>query len=270
MVKSGGAFPMLEKIQLIKMDMIDRPVKISREIIDPERIRELAESIRESTLLQPIILRPQNGRFEIVAGDRRFLAHKLLGLKEIKSIVRDLDDKETVIARGIENLQRENLTPSEEARYYFELKEEGGLSIKDICKRTGKSFNTIKRYLDFAKCPEDVRRAVDRKEISLNVLEILQEVEDPEQFHYYFHMAAQNGVTPNVARMWIDDYLKTKAGTYYSDEGGFPSLNTEIEVKPIFITCEVCLGPCEIKAVRNIAVCPECKKKVKHSGVKTA
>lgn len=254
----------LEKIQLIKMDMIDRPAKISREIIDPEKIRELAESIRESTLLQPIILRPQNGRFEIVAGDRRYLAHKLLNLKEIKSIVRDLDDNETVVVRGVENLQRENLTPSEEARVYLLLKEEGRLTVKDICKKTGKAHNTITRYLRFAKCPEEVRGAVDRKDISLNVLEILMEVEDKEQFDFYFKMAASNGITPNVARLWVDDYFKTKAGTYYTEEGGLPPVNTEIEIKPVFVTCEVCHGACEIKAVRNVMVCPDCRKKLRH------
>ena len=103
---------MKDQIQLIKMEMIDRPVKVSRELIDPEKVRELAESIREVGLLQPVILRPSNGRFEIVSGDRRYLAHKLIDRKEIKAIVKDLDDRETVVIRGIENLQRENLTPS--------------------------------------------------------------------------------------------------------------------------------------------------------------
>jgi len=260
----------LEKIQLIKLDQIDRPVKISREIIDPEKIRELAESIRESTLLQPVLLRPVNGRFEMVAGDRRYLAHKLLGLKEIKAIVRELDDKETVVVRGIENLQRENLTPSEEGQVYLALKEEGGFSTKQICVKTGKSNNTVVRHMNFARCSEEIRRSVDRKDISLNTLEILQEIDDPVAFEYHFKMAATNGITAPVARLWVDDYQKTKLGTYYTDDGGAPPMNIETEQKPIFITCEVCLGPCEIKVVRNLTVCPTCRAKVKNTNVKTA
>ena len=260
----------LEKIQLIKLDQIDRPVHVSREIIDPEKIRELAESIRESTLLQPVILRPVNGRFEMVAGDRRYLAHKLLGLKEIKAIIRDLDDKETVVVRGIENLQRENLTPSEEGKVYLLLKEEGGFGTKEICRKTGKSNNTVVRLMNFAKCPEEVRRAVDRKDISLLTWETLQEIDDPVAFDYHFKMAASNGITAAVARLWVDDYFKTKAGTYYTDNGGAPPLNVETESKPIYITCEVCLGACEIRVVRNLTVCPECRKKVKNTNVKTA
>lgn len=257
------------QIQLIKMDLIDRPVKMARELIDPEKLRELAESIREVGLLEPVLLASRNGRFEMVAGDRRYLAHKLLNFKEIKAIVKALDDREIVIIRGIENLQRVDLTPSEEAMYYQSLHEEGALSLKDIAKKTGKSQNTVIRYLKFAKCPEEVRRAVDRKDISLLVLEVLMEIDDPEAFHYHFTMAAQNGITAPVARMWVDDYLKTKAGTYYDDDGNPPVCNVEVSTKPVFMTCEVCLGPCEIHKVRNIVVCPDCGKKVKNSNVKT-
>ena len=76
-----------DRIQLIDTKMIDRPAKIARETIDPEHVRELAESIRESGLQQPIKVRPVNGRYEIVFGDRRYLAHKLLELKKIKAII---------------------------------------------------------------------------------------------------------------------------------------------------------------------------------------
>ncbi len=252
-----------DQIQSVSMAMIDRPVKISREIVDPDKVRELAESIRENGLLQPILLRPANGRYEIVAGDRRYLAHKMLDRKEINAIVKELNDHETVVIRGIENLQRENLTPSEEGRVYLLLKDEGGLSTKEIAKKTGKSWNTVVRYINFAQCPEEIRWAVDRKEISLKVLETLQEIQDEESFKYFFKMAAANGITDKVARLWVDDYLKTQAGTYYSDNGGPPVSNVEIESKPIFITCEVCLGPCEIKKVRNMVVCPDCRKKVR-------
>ena len=256
-----------DQIQLIPMNMIDRPVKISREMIDPERVRELAESIRETGLLQPIILRPQNGRFEIIAGDRRYLAHKLLDRREIKAIVKDVDDREMFIIRGIENIQRENLTPSEEAAMYLLLHEEGGLNIKEIARKCGKSPNTIVRYLAFGKCSDEVRRAVDRKEISLNCLEKLMEIDDAESFMFYFKMAAGNGITPPVASLWVDDWRKTKAGTYYADDGSPSIVSSEGESKPVFMTCEVCNGPCEIHHVKSLVVCPECKKRVRKSAV---
>lgn len=253
-----------ERIEAIDMSMIDRPVKIARETIDPERVRELAESIRESGLQQPIKVRPVNGRFEIVFGDRRYLAHKLLDLKTIKAIVAEMDDRETVVIRGIENLQRENLSPSEEAACYTALKVDGGLGVMAIAKKTGKTYNTVKRYLDFGELPEEVRRAVDSKKISLSTLETLQEIDDGEMFKYHFEMAAQNGVTPSVARMWVDDYLKSKAGKFYSEMGALPPGGVESVARPVYMTCEACLGAVEMKDVRSMVVCIPCLKKVRH------
>ena len=252
------------EIQAVDMGMIDRPCKIARDHIDPEALRELAESIRESGLLQPIILRPRDGRYEVVAGDRRFLAHKLLGAGEIKAIVKELDDQETVVIRGIENLQRENLTPSEEGKTYLALKEEGGLGVMAIAKKTGKTYLTVKRYLDFAVLPENVRRSVDEKKLSMHALEILLEIEDPEVFKYHFDMAVSNGITVDVARLWVDDYKKTKAGRFYSDGGGMPPGGVESVPKPVYMTCEVCLGAVEMKDVRSVVVCIPCLKKVRH------
>lgn len=256
---------MIDKIQLIKLAMIDRPQKIARELIDPEKVRELAESIREVGLIEPVLLRPLNGRFEMVAGDRRFLAHQILNLKEIKAIVRELDDRETVIIRAIENLQRVDLTPSEEARFYLSLKEEGGLSTNQIAKKTGKSHVTIDKYLMLAKCPEYIRKAVDRKEVSMFVLETLKEIDDPTAFDYHFKMAVANGIAQPVARLWVDDYLKTKQGTYYNEDGTSPPFNSDIEIKPVFLTCEACHSPVELRKGRNMYVCSDCFKKVRHT-----
>jgi len=255
----------VERIVLLDMKQIDRPVKIARDTIDPERVRELAESIRESGLQQPIKVRPVNGRYEIVFGDRRYLAHKLLELKTIKAIVTEMDDHETVVIRGIENLQRENLTPSEEAACYKLLKVEGGLGIPQIAKRVGKTYLTIQKYLALAECSEEERRAVDQKKISMQVLACLKEIEDPESFKYHFEMAAANGVTINVARLWVDDYLKSKMGQFYSDGGSGPPGGVESAPRPVYMTCECCQGAVEMKDVRSMVVCIPCLKKVRHA-----
>jgi len=251
------------QIELIPIEKIDRPVKISREAIDPERVRELAESIREVGLLQPVILRRVNGRFEMVAGDRRFLAHKLLGLKEINAIVKELDDRDTVVMRGIENLQRENLTASEEGGVYLALHEEGGLALEEIAKKVGKGKSTIKRYMRFARLPQDVRRVVDDKSIALPTLEILMQIEDPEWFKFYFDAAAANGVKEVVARMWVDEYYRTKTGTFYEDKGGDPEPEAGLKPKTVYYTCDACDKSFELRIMKNVVICPECRKKVR-------
>lgn len=168
-----------QKVVQVKLKEIDRPKISGRDAIDPSKIIELAESIREKGLMSPITLRPVNGRYEIVAGDRRFLAHEHLKLKVIPAFIKEMDDKETIIYRAIENLQRENLGPLEEARAYSTMYHEGGMSWKELCKATGKSQGHIHRYLNFWKMPDDFKQAVDRKGVSLGVAEVLVGVEDP-------------------------------------------------------------------------------------------
>jgi ParB family chromosome partitioning protein len=252
------------QIELIPMELIDRPVKISRETIDPDRVRELAESIREVGLLQPVVLRRVNGRYETVAGDRRFLAHKLLGLKEIKAIVKELDDRDTVVMRGIENLQRENLNASEEGGVYLLLHEEGGLTLDEIAKKVGKQKSTLKRYMRFARLPQEVRCAVDDKSISLATLEVLMQIEDAEWFKFYFDSAAANGVKENVARMFVDEYHRTKAGTFYNEGGGDREPEAGLAPKTVYYTCDACDKSFELRIMTNMVMCPECNKKARH------
>lgn len=254
-----------EQIRLIKMEMIDRPFKIARDTIDPDKVRELAESIREKGLLQPIILRPQNGRYEIVAGDRRYLAHRFLDMKTIKAIIVDVDDHDTIILRAVENLQRENLTHCEEGRVYSLLQEMGGFSHNEIAKKTGRSVSTIQRHLRLMKFPDYVQTAVDRKFISLNVCETLMEIEDDEFRKYYLNMAAENGISEKVARLWVDDYQKSKCGTFNDGADAPPLDNLGGENRPAFMTCEFCLGPVEMKVARSVVVCPECRKTMRHA-----
>ena len=256
---------MKEQIRLIKIEMIDRPGKMAREQIDPEKVRELAESIRENGLLEPVILRPSNGRFEMVAGDRRFLAHKFLDLKEIKAIVKDLSDRDVIFVRAIENLQRVNLTPKEEGRIYLMLREEEGLTFHQIAKTTGRALSWVQRLLKFIKFPEFVQEAVSCKEISLAVAETLMEIEDEVFLKYYLNMAIVGGASEKTARLFVDSYLESKAGTYYDGEGTDPNTSEGIESKPTFMTCESCHSPVEIHKIRNVAVCPDCVKKVRHT-----
>jgi ParB/RepB/Spo0J family partition protein len=209
-------------------------------------------------LRQPIEVRPRDGRFEIVYGDRRYLAHRLLGVKEISAFVRESNDEQTAVIRGIENLQRENLTASEEAAIYVSMRDEAHLSQNGIARRTGRSQATVKRYLEFASQPEYVRKAVDDKRISLRTLEVFYEIDDPVAFKYYFEMAAANGVTEPVARGWVDDYFKTRLNRENEESKGSGEPNIEQEVKPVYVTCEGCLEAVEVKVLRHLLVCRKC------------
>ena len=252
------------KIVVVPLKDIDPPSDAQRLSIDPSKIIELAESIREKGQLEPILLRPMNGRKEIVFGHRRFLAHQHLGLDGIQAMIKELDDTQVVIYRAVENLQRENLSPLEEARTYNIMREAGSMTVEDICKATGKSDFTIKRYLKFWRMPDEFKKAVDRGWICLGVAEKLIEVDDPFLRSEWLRMAAENGITVAVAELWVSDYQKSKAGKRSEGVGDVSEGELSTELKPVYVTCQRCHSPVEIRVAKQLIVCSDCNKKVRY------
>lgn len=138
----------------------------------PEELAELAESIKVHGVLQPVLVKPLasaegGSRFEIIAGERRWRAAKLAGLTMIPVIVRTLSDRETFEIALIENIQRSNLTPVEEARAYERLATEFNLSQSEIAARVGKERATVANYLRLLKLPSEVLQMLTAGEISM-------------------------------------------------------------------------------------------------------
>jgi len=136
-----------------------------RRVFDPAHLEELAQSIREFGVLQPILVRKIGTGYELVAGERRFRASQLIGLKTIPAIIKNLSDKEIAEMALIENLQREDLNYFEEAEGYAKLIKEFGITQDEIAKRMGKSQSTIANKLRLLNLSPNVR-----KEISINVI----------------------------------------------------------------------------------------------------
>ena len=131
-----------------------------RTVFEDEALEELASSIAEKGVLQPLLVRPKGKGYEIVAGERRFRAAKLAGLTEVPVVVRDLDDRETLEIALIENLQRENLNPLEEARAFQGLLELG-LTQEQLAKTLGKGRSTIANGLRLLNLSRDAQKALE-------------------------------------------------------------------------------------------------------------
>jgi ParB family chromosome partitioning protein len=125
-----------------------------------ESLAELAASIREKGLLQPLVVRPKGDGYELVAGERRYRAAILAGLTEVPALVRDLTDQEALELALVENLQREDLTPLEEARGYQALLGMG-LTQEEVAKRVGKARSTVANALRLLQLPEEVLAALE-------------------------------------------------------------------------------------------------------------
>ncbi len=154
-----------EVVQLYLDDIIPNRFQ-PREVFDERALKELAISIREHGVIQPIIVRSVNGKYEIIAGERRYKASALAGLTKIPAIIRNLDDKESSKVALLENLQRKNLNPIEEARTYQKILEIDQMTQEELAKTMGKSQSSIANKIRLLTLPEEIQRSLLKEEIS--------------------------------------------------------------------------------------------------------
>jgi len=254
-------FVMAAKIKpaekLVDLELIDRPAEIARLAINDEELSGLADSIRERGLQQPIKLARRGDRFLIVYGDRRFLAHKKLGLTKIRATVVDAEDDEVILDRFIENVQRVNLSPLEEALQYQGMNLKLGMSIDKIAGSVGKTPGTVERRFRLLGMDKPLMDAVHKRLIGLSVAEELWQVKEESYRSYLLEMSCEHGVTVAVARMWVDDWRKSQAAKRSDVPGGGGGGPVELERK-VYIACGLCNGPEEVGELTTISVCKVC------------
>jgi ParB family chromosome partitioning protein len=149
-----------ERVKDLDIEQIDPNPRQPREHFDGEHLGELAESIRQNGVLQPIVVRRVEGRYELILGERRLRAAKLAGRATIPAIVREVDDADSLRHALMENLQREDLNPMEEARGYQALKDGFGLSVADIAAMIGKNRSTVANSMRLLNLPDVVKALI--------------------------------------------------------------------------------------------------------------
>lgn len=247
-----------QSVKDVKIALIDEPKAIVRMDIDPDYIKELAQSISEVGLLQPILLAIDNGRYEIVAGHCRYLAHKKIGLSMIKAVVREMSKSEIGVARATENITRKDLTPIEEAATYKELMDAFGLTIEKVSQRMGKTPGTIRRRMDLLRMPPSLQKAVHTKQISMTVAEELWPIADESSLDYYLMFAIENGCTKDVARQWAKDWKDSVRRSGTASEEGHYVQTSIFEPRPTYVPCDMCQDPVELGKDKMFRCCPSC------------
>ncbi len=170
-----------DNITTVRVTDIEPNKNQPRKKFDEKEISKLAESINEHGLIQPIIVRPiADERYQIVAGERRWKACKMAGINEIPIIIRDLTDIETAEIALIENLQRAELNPIEEAAAYKQLMEEYGVTQDALSKMVGRSRSFIANSVRLLSLPEEVRDMLENNEITVGHAKALAAIEDEE------------------------------------------------------------------------------------------
>jgi len=168
-----------EGVQKADVYLIDTNADQPRKTFDEEKLRELANSIARHGMVQPIIVRPSGERYVIVAGERRFRAARLAGLTEVPVLIKALDDEEVMEVALIENLQRENLNPIEEAAAIRFLMEQHDLTQEEVAKRLAKSRPAIANALRLLNLDDSVQELVRQGKLSAGAARAIVGVKDP-------------------------------------------------------------------------------------------
>ncbi len=166
---------------IVKITMIEPNREQPRKNFDEDALQELAESIKQFGLLQPILVQDRKTYYEIIAGERRWRAAKLAGLKEVPVIIRNYTDQEIVEISLIENIQREDLNPIEEAQAYKRLLTEFNLKQDEVAERVSKSRTAVTNSMRLLKLCDEVQQMIIDDMISTGHARALITIEDPEQ-----------------------------------------------------------------------------------------
>lgn len=219
-----------ERIQNLPLDQIVPSPLQPRTEFRSEHLQELVESIRERGIIQPLIVRKVGGKFELIAGERRWRASTQLELKEVPAIVREASDREVLELALIENLQREDLNPIEEAAAYARLHKDFQLTQEDISKRVGKSRASIANAMRLLDLDPEVQLMLKQSRLSVGHAKVLLSLKSPDEQRLLADQIIRQGASVRVAEKLAAEHLaKTgKAPAKRSSSGG----GSEPELSP--------------------------------------
>lgn len=208
-----------EGVSKIKISLVDPKRDQPRKYFDKDALEQLSASIVENGLLQPILVREYGeGRYQIIAGERRFRASKLAGLTEIPAIVLDKDDKNAAQIALIENIQREDLNPIEEALAYKSLAEEYDMTQEELSKQVGKSRSAIANSVRLLDLPDEVLTLVASKELSAGHARTLLGLHNREDMILLAQHAVENDLSVRVLEDAVKHYNRPTKPVVEEDE----------------------------------------------------
>ena len=199
-----------DSIRTLRLSQIDPNRSQPRQYFEDESLDELSESIRQFGVLQPILVQKKGNRYEIIAGERRWRAARKAGLTEIPAIVREYTDQETLELSLIENIQREDLNPIEEAKAFRRLVEEFSLRQEDLAVRVSKSRTAITNSLRLLKLDERVQDMIVQGQISMGHARALIPVEIPEEQYLIAQQIAEKHLSVRDVEKLIKARLSGK------------------------------------------------------------
>ena len=249
----------MAELKEVDIDLIDEPEAPARLEVEDEDLYELAESIAEIGLINPITVKSkEGGRYEVIAGHRRLLACKLAGLKKVPVIVSDKAKERAAEIMITENVARKDMSPIEEAAMLKELSDLKGYGIGALARITGKSKSWVRERLDLLFLRPELQKALHEGKINIKQARILDKVEEDDIRARWLKEAIAGHATANTLEMWYRSYTQDKE---YIDN--VDQYLDEIEREKVFEPpkgqCYICSEKLPYERLVSIIICKKCK-----------
>ncbi|MBO0640848.1 ParB/RepB/Spo0J family partition protein [Pseudomonas stutzeri] len=203
------------ELQQLPLELVQRGKYQPRRDMDPQALEELAQSIRNHGVMQPIVVRPvEGGRYEIIAGERRWRASQQAGLERVPALVREVPDEAAIAMALIENIQREDLNPIEEAVALQRLQQEFQLTQQQVADAVGKSRVSVSNLLRLIALPEEIKTLLSHGDLEMGHARALLGLPADQQVEGARHVVARGLTvrqTEALVRQWLSSKEKPKA-----------------------------------------------------------
>ena len=196
--------------QLVSTDLIDDPERPMRTDITPASVEDLVLSIKQVGIIEPLIIKPKNNRYEVIAGHRRLVACKLAKLLQVPCYIRKASNEETEMLKIHENLYRAEISPAEEAIHFSYLIDKQKMTPLKISQLIQKSSSYVMDRLAILEYPGFLKEAMVNGEISFAVAREFARFGDLKQMQSAVYYARRSGMTSDMARKWVKDFQRTK------------------------------------------------------------
>jgi ParB family chromosome partitioning protein len=202
-----------DEVHQVQLEQLDRnPYQTRTSSLDPVALNELAASIKAVGVVQPIVVRPvAGGRYQVIAGERRWEAARTIGMPTIPAIVRQVSNEQAMEMTIIENLQREDLNPMEQARAFERLSRDFGLTQEQMALRTGKERSSIANFLRLLKLPPSVQTMVEKNQLSFGHGKVLMALESQEQIERLARRIADHSLSVRQTEEAVSNLMHPRA-----------------------------------------------------------
>lgn len=246
----------MEHVKEIFADQIDDPADPMRSGLDRDALFDLAENIKANGLINPITVRPKDGRFEVVAGHRRLSACKIAGVIRIPCVVRDLNDEKAFEVMAAENLERQDVDPVDEAIFIANYISRSGKTVPEVAKALKRSVAWIESRLAVGEMPEYMQTYIKNGQLKLGVALTLAQITDESYRKMWTELAVRDGVSIAMAESWLADFKSRLTAT-----GELPEAERGLAPPPppeaIMFTCALDGKRYDTRMLRSITIYEE-------------